>query len=65
LRLDPQPASRIAFPAKCGGQWFLAHRRHRWQLEIDSPQEFAAHITIPQSIAWRVFTKGISREAAR
>jgi hypothetical protein len=29
------------------------------------PSAIASHITIPQSIAWRLFTKGIDRGSAR
>jgi hypothetical protein len=31
----------------------------------DSTAEFASRVTIPQELAWRVFTKGIARESAR
>jgi hypothetical protein len=31
----------------------------------DFPSSVKATITIPESIAWRIFTKGIDRETAR
>jgi hypothetical protein len=30
-----------------------------------SAAEPASHVTIPQELAWRIFTKGIDRRAAR
>lgn len=48
----------------CGGSWFLYRDGDRWRL-LDSPlgREISA-TTIPQEIAWRVFTKGIDRPSA-
>jgi hypothetical protein len=61
----PGTTLEVEVSGDCGGHWFLARTGNRWQLETGSPPELAARITIPQSIAWRVFTKGIDREAAR
>jgi uncharacterized protein (TIGR03083 family) len=55
---------QIAISGDCGGHWFLVRNQDRWQLSADSLQP-ASRITIPQEIAWRVFTKGIDRESAR
>jgi hypothetical protein len=30
-----------------------------------TPGVIASRVTIPQSLAWRIFTKGIDRESAR
>jgi hypothetical protein len=49
----------------CGGHWFLSKGASRWELVKQSPTEFASRVTIPQDIAWRVFTRGIDRESAR
>jgi uncharacterized protein (TIGR03083 family) len=50
---------------ECGGRWVLARDGERWQLAAaPSAANPAATIAIPQEIAWRVFTKGIGREAA-
>lgn len=49
---------------ECGGSWFLYRDGGRWQL-IDGPAgKRRALTTIPQEIAWRVFTKGIDRASA-
>jgi uncharacterized protein (TIGR03083 family) len=49
----------------CGGNWYLFREGRAWTL-IDSPAgEKISETTIPQVIAWRIFTKGISFEEAR
>ena len=49
---------------ECGGRWFLARDEDRWQL-TDAPRgRQISTTTIPQEIAWRIFTKGIDRAAA-
>jgi hypothetical protein len=37
----------------------------RWMFSKDPPSSVKATIIIPQSVAWRIFTKGIDRETAR
>jgi uncharacterized protein (TIGR03083 family) len=49
----------------CGGTWVLCRRDTGWALVEDSADDLAARVTIPQSLAWRIFTKGIDRESAR
>jgi hypothetical protein len=39
--------------------------RDGWMFSKDLPSSVKATIIIPQSIAWRIFTKGIDRETAR
>jgi uncharacterized protein (TIGR03083 family) len=55
----------VEIAGECGGQWFLARESGRWQLVKESSSEPAARVTIPQEIAWRVFTKGMDRDSAR
>jgi len=56
-------AVRVAIPGECGGEWQIRRYAAGWVLE--TPQgDWNAHVTIPPEIAWRVFTKGIGREAA-
>jgi uncharacterized protein (TIGR03083 family) len=49
----------------CGGQWFLVKKSKGWDFVRPAPADFAARVTIPQELAWRLFTKGISRDSAR
>jgi uncharacterized protein (TIGR03083 family) len=55
---------RFNVSGECGGSWYLYRDGDRWT-QIDAPQgRQVAETTIPQDIAWRVFTKGIDRESA-
>jgi uncharacterized protein (TIGR03083 family) len=48
----------------CGGDWHL-YRDEQWLLSDKPAGTIAATATIPQEIAWRIFTKGVAREEAR
>lgn len=49
----------------CGGRWCLTKGSTGWRLVRPLETEFASHVTIPQELAWRVFTKGINRQSVR
>lgn len=49
----------------CGGSWHLFRDVATWKLIASPIGEKISETTIPQEIAWRIFTKGISRDAAR
>jgi uncharacterized protein (TIGR03083 family) len=42
-----------------GGSWFLLRESGEWRLGIETAGLRAAIVSIPQEIAWRIFTKGI------
>lgn len=48
----------------CGGTWYLYREESAWRLVDRAVASPASRITIPQEIAWRIFTKGINRAAA-
>jgi hypothetical protein len=48
----------------CGGTWWLYRDGNSWRLVEHVLGEVTSKVTIPQEIAWRVFTKGIDRESA-
>ena len=50
---------------ECGGSWFLFRDGGTWTLNASSVGRKISQTTIPQEIAWRIFTKGISRDTAR
>ena len=54
----------LEISGECGGQWFLERGPAGWRLVKESSGEFASRVTIPQELAWRVFTKGIDRQSA-
>jgi len=57
-------AIRIHVSGDCGGDWHL-YRGDAWMLVSEPAGTVVATVTIPQDIAWRIFTKGIAREEAR
>jgi hypothetical protein len=61
---EPGTHVRLTVSGDCGGSWYLQRDADRWQL-VDTPSGRAVSVTtIPQGIAWRIFTKGIAREEA-
>jgi uncharacterized protein (TIGR03083 family) len=59
----PAAALKIEISGDCGGTWYLS-KSAQWELTATPPPNIAARVTIPQTIAWRVFTKGIDRREA-
>jgi uncharacterized protein (TIGR03083 family) len=47
----------------CGGQWCLLKSQGGWGFACELPSAITAQIVIPQTVAWRVFTKGIDRKS--
>lgn len=60
----PATHVRVNVSGECGGSWFLCRDESGWRLVEERQGKPAAEATLPQEIAWRVFTKGISREEA-
>lgn len=56
---------RVEISGECGGQWYLARMEAGWSLVSRPVSAVAGSVTIPQEIAWRVFTKGIDPKSAR
>lgn len=55
---------QIRIDGDCGGKWLLTRSESAWSFTSTAVTSPAANITIPQQIAWRVFTKGISHSEA-
>jgi uncharacterized protein (TIGR03083 family) len=55
----------LKISGECRGRWFLSRSLTAWRLVEPSEREFACVVTIPQELAWRVFTKGIDCDSAR
>jgi uncharacterized protein (TIGR03083 family) len=64
MSAPPGTGVRIHVAGNCGGDWHLV-RSDAWMLAVAPAGTIAATVTIPQDIAWRIFTKGIAREEAR
>jgi uncharacterized protein (TIGR03083 family) len=65
--VDARPGAvlLLQISGECGGRWFLSRQAVGWHLLKDHSGEFASGVTIPQDLAWRLFTKGTDRESAR
>ncbi len=55
----PGTTLHIHIAGPSGGHWYLHRAPHSWVLTRDT-RHAAASIVIPEDIAWRIFTKGIS-----
>ena len=64
--LDAEHGSlvEVTVTGDCGGTWHLYREEQSWKLITVAEGNQVASIEIPQEIAWRVFTKGITREEA-
>lgn len=54
---------RVHIVGDCGGTWQLLREPDCWRLVVATPIAPACRVSIPQEIAWRIFTKGIDRAA--
>src|SRR5687767_8436145 len=61
---NPGDHARFNITGDCGGSWFLERDGDRWQLVESAGGRQISETTIPQEIAWRIFTKGIDRASA-
>jgi uncharacterized protein (TIGR03083 family) len=58
--------AHIRIDGASGGDWFVHRHDDRWHLVATAePRMIVCKTTIPEDIAWRLFTKGIDRAAAR
>lgn len=50
---------------ECGGDWLLTRNATHWAFTTDPAGDIACTVTIPQALAWSLFTKGLDRDLAR
>jgi len=55
----------VEITGDCGGEWLLTRGPHEWSLVSHSEACPDARVTIPQELAWRLFTRGIAKAEAR
>lgn len=53
---------QVTVTGENGGDWFLYRSKYKWLLVTECTLIPMCHIRIAPEIAWRLFTKGISRE---
>ncbi len=61
----PGTLAQFNIAGECGGNWYLFRDSDSWRLISSAIGEKISETIIPQEIAWRIFTKGITREAAK
>ena len=61
---QPGTYAQINVSGECGGSWYLCRGEETWRLLQEPAGEKVSETSIPQEIAWRIFTKGIDRESA-
>ncbi len=55
----------LTIAGDAGGTWSVRREGNRWQLYVGQPPELAAEVILPEDVAWRLFTKGIDKNAAQ
>jgi uncharacterized protein (TIGR03083 family) len=55
---------RFEISGEAGGSWFLQRNRSAWQLFLELATTPAAEVVLPQDAAWRLFTRGLTKEQA-
>jgi hypothetical protein len=58
---EPGTILRFEISGDCGGVWRLYRDSNAWRLVDRDLGEATSTVTIPQEIAWRIFTRGIDR----
>ena len=61
---EPGTHLRFNVSGECGGSWYLHRYRDRWEQVESAEGRQLCETTIPEEIAWRIFTKGIDRKSA-
>jgi uncharacterized protein (TIGR03083 family) len=54
----------LTISGAAGGTWFLLREGGRWELYLEAARQPDAAVVLGQDTAWKLFTKGISEEAA-
>jgi uncharacterized protein (TIGR03083 family) len=55
----------VSITGEAGGDWSLVRQNNTWHLFSGSSPTTAASVRLDQDTAWRLFSKGLSPEAAR
>ena len=56
---------QFSISGNCGGEWYLRRDHESWQPMAAPPGSLTSRTEIPQEIAWQIFTKGMSADAAK
>jgi uncharacterized protein (TIGR03083 family) len=64
MHAKPGALAQFNVSGECGGSWYLFRDGGEWRLIATPAGEKISETTIPQEIAWRIFTKGIAPKEA-
>jgi uncharacterized protein (TIGR03083 family) len=56
--------ARFDVSGECGGSWYLYRSGDGWELVAEPTGKEVSRTSIPQEIAWMIFTKGMKKDAA-
>lgn len=56
---------QVVITGDCGGVWTIERQARGWRLDRSEGDPVLARVTIPQELAWRLFTKGLRGDDAR
>lgn len=56
---------KLTITGDSGGHWLVAQNAGGWELFVAEGEEPKAEVALDQDDAWRLFTKGLSKETAR
>ncbi|MFL5462001.1 MAG: maleylpyruvate isomerase family mycothiol-dependent enzyme [Gemmatimonadales bacterium] len=60
----PRTAVRLEITGDAGGVWTLARGGIAWELFTGEAPSLAAHVTMDQDVAWKLFSKGLRPDEA-
>ena len=61
----PGTVCKVVVAGDCGGEWFIRRDDGGWAFATTGEASIQASATIPQELAWRIFTKGLAPSEAR
>jgi uncharacterized protein (TIGR03083 family) len=64
IKIDAGKMIQVSVTGECGGSWYLYRDKEIWTLIKTPNGEKISELSIPEDIAWRIFTKGMDRQSA-
>lgn len=56
---------QLTISGEAGGVWFPVKELDGWRLRLQSSSHISTEVVLPEDVAWRLFTKGLTKEQAR
>ena len=61
---EPGTVLKLTISGEAGGDWFLHKEEVGWKLYKEATAQLHATVIIDQDLAWRLFTRGVDKQAA-